>query len=243
MKSIKQKYFLLPYFSGFSFSLFTTVATNLSFGAIHKVSLDISLGLISLSVKIIALVYGINLLKNEIDRRTLQVVLSRAVSRESFLLGKIIGLFGILTVNIIVIASIGIFSFLLFGGEMSQAIFLSICSFLIEGMLVLSLSVCVSLFMNQVLGIIAVVSTVFASYFIPEIVDTSYLDQEGLLKKALTALDYTLPQFHRLNIKDIVLYEGIVDFPPLLSTFLHSTTYCLLLMMISATAFSKKNLE
>ena len=164
----KTKIFFVTFFLGLFILSFTIIATSLSFGAIHKVSLDISLGLISLSAKIIALVYGMNLIKNEIDRRTLQVVLSRAVSRESFLLGKVAGLFGILTINIIVIASIGIFSFLLFDGEMSQTILLSICSFLVEGVLVLSLSVCLSLFMNQVLGIISVVSIFFSPTSFPK---------------------------------------------------------------------------
>ena len=239
----KTKVFFTTFFIGFCILSFTILATKLSFGAIHKVSLDISLGLISLSAKIIALVYGMNLLKNEIDRGTLQVVLSRAISRESFLLGKIFGLFGILTVNITVIAFIGIFSFLLFGGKMSLTILLSLFSFLVEGALVLNLSVCFSLFMNQVLGVLTIVSIFFASYFIPEIIDTSYIGEDALLKNCLRILDIALPQFHRLNIKDIVLYEDVLEFPPILATFLHSTSYCFILIVFSAVAFQKKSLE
>ncbi|MCY4644062.1 MAG: ABC transporter permease subunit, partial [Bacteriovoracales bacterium] len=110
----KTNIFLSTIFIGFLICIVTILATKLSFGAVHKVSLDISLGLISLSVKVISLVYGINLLGKEIEQRTLHVVLSRSVSRGSFLVGKISGLGLILIVNTMAVALIGILAFIFF---------------------------------------------------------------------------------------------------------------------------------
>ena len=239
----KTKIFLSTIFVGLLIFLFTLLATKLSYGANQKISLDISLGLISLSAKAIAIIYGINLLAKEIELRTLQIILTRSVSRPSFLIGKILGPFFILVVNVLSIFLIGILSFLFFGGKVNFLIILCLISILLESGLILSLGILFSLFMNRVLNVLIILSILFTSYFIPEILGTVYIKQQFYLEMFLKIIDYSLPQFSRLNIKDIVLYENIVEPYPIIISFTHSVSYLLLLGLFSITIFQKKDLE
>ena len=238
----KTKIFFTTFSIGFIIFFFTIFATKLSFGAIKKVSLDISLGLISLSVIIIALVYGVNLLRKEIENKTLHIVLSHSVSRESFLMGKKIGLFAILMANVLVISFMGLLAFTFFGGEITSMILLAIFSILLEGGLVLSLGIFFSLFSNNVLSVMAILGLLFLSYFIPEIIGTIYVQEGSVTESIFKIIDYSIPQFSRLNIKDIVLYEHMIDPYPISVTFLHSFTYILFLTVVSVVIFKKKDL-
>ncbi len=239
----KTKIFLSTIFVGLLIFLFTVLATKLSYGAVQKVSLDISLGLISLSAKIIAIIYGTNLISKEIELRTLQMVLARSVSRASFLLGKTIGPLLILSVNVFSISLIGILSFLFFEGEITLTIVLCFISILIESGIILSLGILLSLFTNRVLAVLIILSILFTSHFIPKILDTVYIKKQPYLEMLLKITDYALPQFSRLNIKDIVLYENIIKPYPIVITFSHSISYLLLLALLSIIIFQKKDLE
>ena len=239
----KTKIFFSTIFVGLIIFLFTILATKLSYGAPQKVALDISLGLISLSAKAIAFIYSVNILTKEIEARTLHIILSRSVSRSSFLLGKIIGPLLILIVNIASISLIGILSFLFFEGQLTFSILLCLFAILLESALILCIGIFFSLFVNKVLNVLIVLSMLFSSYFIPEILGTIYIQERPLLKSFLKIVDYSLPQFARLNIKDIVLYEAIVQPYPLVISFTHSMFYLLLLVLLAIKIFRRKDLE
>ena len=239
----KTKIFLSTIFIGLIIFLFTILATKLSYGADQKVSLDISLGLISLSARVLAVIYGINLLTKEIELRTLQIILTRSVSRTSFLMGKLFGPFLILLVNVVFIFLIGILSFLFFGGKVTFSIVLCLISILLESGLILSLGIFFSLFMNRVLTVLIILSILFASHFIPEVLGTIYIPKQSYPEMILKIIDYSIPQFSRLNIKDIVLYENIVQPYPIIISFTHSIAYLFLLGLFSINIFQKKDLE
>ena len=239
----KTKIFLSTVFIGLLIFSFSILATKLSYGASQKVSLDISLGLISLSTKVIAFIYSINLLAKEIELRTLQIILVRSISRSSFLMGKILGPFFILAVNVFSIFLIGILSFLFFGGTVTPMIILCLFSILTESILILFMGIFLSLFTNKVLAVLMMLSALFCSHFIPEVFETLYVKEQPYLKLILKIIDYALPQFARLNIKDIVLYESMIDPYPLAITFTHSFAYLLFLGFLSILIFQKKDLE
>ena len=90
-------------FLGVFLFLVTYVVSEFSYGVANKVTLDIGLGALSLSATGIALFLGATLIQKEISNRTLYMIISRPVSRTHFLLGKMLGLAGILFVNVFIL--------------------------------------------------------------------------------------------------------------------------------------------
>lgn len=220
----------------------TVLATKLSFGAARKVSLDVSLGLVSIWVKVAALAYGMNLVSREVERRTLHAVLSRSVSRASFLVGRSLGLLGVLVAGALAVSALGLLSFLFFGGAPAPGVALCVAALLVEGCLVMGLGVFLSLVVGRALVVLAVVSLYFASHFIPEVQGSAFVVQGGALDRLLAVLEHAVPQFHRLNVKDLVLYEDRVEGPPVAAALLHSATYVALLGAASVAVFRRKDL-
>lgn len=71
---------------------------DLSAGSELKVVKDLGLGIINVLLVLVALMIGSNAIYKEIDKRTVYVVLSKPIARWQFLLGKFLGLFGVLLV-------------------------------------------------------------------------------------------------------------------------------------------------
>ena len=228
--------------AGLAICCLTVLATELSFGAVHKVSLDISLGLASVTVKVMALAYGTGLVGGEAGRGTLHAVLCRSVSRPAFLVGRSLGLLGVLVVNALALFALGLASFAFFGGRPTQGVALCVAALLLEGVLVMAMGVFLSLLVDRALAVLAVLGAYFASHLIPEVQGSVFADPSAPLGRLLGALDLALPQFHRLNLKDVVLYEGRVEPAPLAATLLHSATYVLLLGWASVAVFRRRSL-
>ncbi|MDO9181767.1 MAG: ABC transporter permease subunit, partial [Bacteriovorax sp.] len=95
------------------------VASEFAYGAPAKVALDFGFGLTSISNLIMSIFIGSTLLSKEIENRTLYMILSRPISRTSFMLGKVIGLSSVLIINTLILSllSVGIYCFL--GGHSS----------------------------------------------------------------------------------------------------------------------------
>jgi ABC-type transport system involved in multi-copper enzyme maturation permease subunit len=69
------------------------------------------LGIISLAGILITIILSINLLPNEIERRTIYTILSKPVRRYEFLLGKYIGALGTLLINIMAMSVLFVIAF------------------------------------------------------------------------------------------------------------------------------------
>src|SRR4051812_48026641 len=63
----------------------------------ERVILDFGLTAITLSGIAIGVLSGAGLLARELEKRTIQVALSRPISRAQFIIGKFVGLAGVLT--------------------------------------------------------------------------------------------------------------------------------------------------
>lgn len=65
----------------------------------ERIVLDFGLSAVTLSCAAIAVLTGASLISRELDRRTIQVALSRPISRAQFIVGKFMGLSAILGLN------------------------------------------------------------------------------------------------------------------------------------------------
>ncbi len=117
---LKSKIFYITLFMGLMIMLATYVATEFTYGVPEKVALDFGLGLLSLSSLGVSLFMGATLLSNEIESRTVYMVISRPAPRWVFIIGKILGLLLVLLLNISVLSimTIGCSSFL--GGQIES---------------------------------------------------------------------------------------------------------------------------
>ena len=80
---------------------------------IGKVTVDFSLSTISLAGLLLVLFVGINLIGKDLDKKTIYMIISRPISRTSYLLGKFIGIVFILCLYLPLLAIFALISLII----------------------------------------------------------------------------------------------------------------------------------
>ena len=120
--------------------LFSVVLGQLSFNQQIRCTLDVGLAGISFFSVLIAIFLGITLLHKEIEKRTIYTVLSKPVSRATYLLGKFLGLAATMAVQIMLMVAVFLAVLLLMGGELTSGLFFALALIFVEVLLVISLA-------------------------------------------------------------------------------------------------------
>jgi ABC-type transport system involved in multi-copper enzyme maturation permease subunit len=224
-------------------SLVSGTASSFSFGNPKKVSLDLGLGLMNLSLLGMALFLGVNLVSKEIRDRTIYLTLSRGVSRASFFIGKIFGLSFVLFLNAVILSIFVISIYLYNGGTISDLLFISILFSYLSSIIILNVVSFFSLFTNINLSVLYSIIVFGVGSMLNETALLNYVDQRPIIFKFLKMLSFFLPNFSALNIKDYVLYQNNLPLSYLIGTILYGITYPFVLLSISCYILAQKDLD
>ena len=242
-EAVKSKILLNIIFIGLAFLVSSYVASEITFGAPEKTSLDIGLGLTSIAVKIIALFYGVSIIQNEIETRSIYLVLSRPISKIEYFLGRVLGMSAILFVNVFLLGVISISLYLILDGNMSILIFWTIFFSFIESLLLLLIVVVCSLFSSKVLSILLGISTYICGYVAPTLLESNQFVTTGWFKSILKLVNTILPNFSRLNLKDFILYEQNISTNVLLASIGHAFLFIVIYLVLGSLLMKNKSLD
>lgn len=240
---LKSKVLYITLVIGVALMIVTYVATEFTYGVPEKVSLDFGLGMLSLSSIGISIFMGATLLPNEIDSRTVYMVISRPVPRWVFITGKVVGLIGVLAVNFAILSTMTLACTYLLGGQIDQTIIMAILFTLLECILLLLLVVFFSLFTNNILSSSISVVILLLGHAVQETQQTTFVQNREFLGKILSFYHLVLPGFYKLNLKDFVIYNQSIEASYLWGSFFYGATYSAFLFLMIIYLFNKKNLD
>lgn len=239
----KSKVLISTFLASLGIVLITYIASEFTYGVPKRVIIDLGLGCISFVSVIISVLMGSNLIAQEIENRTIYMILSRPISRVNFLIGKVLGLSGIIVTNIFVLSITTLSFYYLMDGEFSSLIFWSILYSIIEAIICLNLVVLFSLLTNQVLSVIFTFSLYIVGHSFESFKELMSLSNSFLIDLLLKMYNFFIPNFSKLNIKDFILYKNDISMDYLLGTFSYGILYIFFLLIISSTLFEKMNLD
>lgn len=240
---LKSRILYITLVIGVALMLVTYVATEFTFGVPEKVALDFGLGMLSLSSLGISLFMGATLLPNEINSRTVYMVISRPVPRWVFITGKILGLIGVLLVNVAILSAMTLTCSYLLGGDINQPIMMAIIFNILECLLLLLVVVFFSLFSNTILASAISLVILMLGHAVKETQNISFVEKREFLKTILEIYHLVLPGFYKLNLKNFVIYNQTIETSYLVNAFLYGSFYSLFLFLIIIFIFNKKNLD
>lgn len=219
------------------------VSSSFGYGAPAKIALDVGLGIMSLSNLVIAILIGSTLLSKEIEQRTLYMIISRPISRGSFIIGKILGLSSILVLNSFILGIVSIGLFLYFGGVFQALFFWTLYFSFLEALTVLLFAVLFSLITNNTLAIIYTVVIFIAGHAINETAKLWFAKVSPLFSSILDVSLFLIPNFYRLNLKDFLIYQQNISTSYLQLTQLYILIYLAALITAIILIFKNKNLD
>lgn len=229
--------------SGVVLSLLCYVVSEFSFGNPSKVALDVGLGLLSLTTKAIAIFFGANLLKKEIESRTIYLILSNPVKRSEFFIGKTLGLSAILFLNTVILSIFTTVFYYYWDGIWNSLIAWATIHIFLESVLLLLVVLFFSLITNVNLAILFSISVYIAGFAIRGVQEIVMIKSSVMLSKMTEYISYTIPNFSLFNLKDEVLYKQVISSEYVFKSMSYSLIYSLLLVCVSATILKKKDLN
>ncbi len=240
---IKSKILFNVFFLGLGLFLVCWLAAQFTLGVPQRVALDFGLGTLSLSSIGIALFMGVRLISEEIESRTVYMIVSRPISRAQFLLGKLGGLSLILLVNVFLLSVLTIGMYLFLGGELNSLIFWALWFNYLEALLIMMIVVFFSLFLNATLSILGTLGLLVAGHAINENQLILYAKDNLPIKIVLDFYDVVFPAFYKLNLKDYVLYKQELSLTYLGGSTLYALFYFSIVLIATLLLFNRKNLN
>ena len=240
---LKSKILFVTLFIGVLITVATFVATEFTYGTPAKVALDFGFGMLSLSSLGISLFMGATLLPNELDSRTVYMVISRPVPRWCFILGKILGLMGVLVINVFILSVFTIACLLLLGGDLNQVIVTTAAFNILESLLLLLVVVFLSLFLNSILSSSTAFLVLFLGHAVQETQSITFVQNRAVFEYILKFYHFFLPAFYKLNFKNYLVYERSIPQLEMLASLMYGTAYCFGLILLIIYIFNRKNLD
>ena len=240
---LKSKILISTLLIGLALFVLTFVAYSFSYGDPARVAIDFGLGMLSLSSVGIAIFIGVSLLFDEIENRTIYQIISRPVQRSTFLLGKILGLLGVLILNVCILSLVSILLYLFVGGELNILIFWAVLLTIIESVMVLVIVSFFSLITSKVLSVLLTISLYIVGHSISGAQLLSFVKTRPLLEYTLEAYQFFLPGFYKLNIKDFILYKKSLPMEYLMTSFSYGLAYSFGIICLSIYIFNRKDLN
>lgn len=221
----------------------TYVASEFAYGAPAKVALDFGLGIMTLSNLGMAIFIGSTLLTKEVEQRTLYMILSKPISRLSFLIGKIIGLSSVLLINTFILSALSIGFFIFLDGKFSDLMLWTVLFSFLEAFLILLVAVLFSLITNTAMSVIYTIAIAIIGHSLNETSKLIFSKMNPFFNFAVKVGNILLPNLYKLNLKDFVLYQQAVPSIYLLKVLSYFILYTAALLIFVIQVFKNKNLD
>lgn len=240
---LKSKVLVNTLMIGVGLLVLVYAAYSFSYGSVARVALDFGLGSLTISTVAIAIFIGVGILSNEIDSRTVYLVISRPVPRYAFLIGKLLGLSLILFINVIILSVMTLSMYFFIGGVYDPLIFWSLFFIGVESFLSLLVVANFSLISSKVLSVILTLVLYVVGHALDGIKLLTTVKENKILSYIIDGYHFVLPGFYKFNIKDFVLYKQDLSNDYLYSLFSYSFLYSIFLIFLAVFIFEKKSLD
>jgi ABC-type transport system involved in multi-copper enzyme maturation permease subunit len=232
------------YFIGF-FALLMAFAWRLlpeiAVGTHQKIFLDLGLAAIGLLGVIVAVFVGTGLINKEIDKRTILVLIPKPLSRAEFILGKHLGLSGVLAVMLGVM--LVIYLLMLLGMKVSfqpLPLIVSVFYLGLELILIAAVAIAFGVFTSSIIATLMTFGVYLMGHISKDLIQLGIISKNPNILAITKNIYLILPDLERLNFRNEAVYGLLPSADVLIANALYSLVYTGLLLGISILIFSRR---
>ena len=232
------------YFIGF-FALLMAFAWRLlpeiAVGTHQKIFLDLGLAAIGLLGVIVAVFVGTGLINKEIDKRTILVLIPKPLSRAEFILGKHLGLSGVLAVMLGVM--LVIYLLMLLGMKVSfqpLPLIVSVFYLGLELILIAAVAIAFGVFTSSIIATLMTFGVYLMGHISKDLIQLGIISKNANILAITKNIYLILPDLERLNFRNEAVYGLLPSADVLIGNALYSLVYTGLLLGISILIFSRR---
>jgi ABC-type transport system involved in multi-copper enzyme maturation permease subunit len=207
-----------------------------------QVMQDFGLATMSIAGLLLAVFIGVGLLGREVSQKTVYHVVTKPVSRATFVCGKFFGLFVTLVMTFAVMSVFFLLTLSFLGGVINRQVLLAVVLIWVEMSVMISAAVLFSTLTSPLLASIYSLAFYIAGHF-NDLLSLKLVEQKGSLYPfLLRAIYFLLPNLEHFNVRDNVVYG--LALPPSYFGYAvaYGVLYTTLFLILSCVLFSKKDL-
>jgi ABC-type transport system involved in multi-copper enzyme maturation permease subunit len=218
------------------------VFSSLSPDTEARVITDIGLACIELFSFMAGIFAAVNLVLQEIENRTIYLLMTRPLHRWEYILGRYLGVLVILFINILLMLSVLVL-LLKFASnwQWDAMLFWSVITIFFKLIIIVSVALTASLVFTSTVTAIAFSFMVWIiGHFSNELRILSDKVTAPVTKVFLSALYYLVPNFQYLNLKDKLYIPEVMPMHIIALVLLYSLVYTAIVLFIGNLLFSRK---
>jgi ABC-type transport system involved in multi-copper enzyme maturation permease subunit len=221
--------------------LASRILPPIAVSADEKIFLDLGIGAISLLGSIVAIFVGTGLINKEIEKRTVLILVPKPLTSAEFIIGKHLGLSGVL---IVLVATMTGFYFafmsLLGMNYPIQSLLIAIGYILLELMLLTAIAMTFGVFTSSILATLLSFGVYIMGHLSRDLLQLGKITENTGIERITKTLFLILPDLARLNLKNEAVYNILPSTGELINSLIYAILYITLLLTITITIFSRR---
>ncbi len=221
--------------------LSSTLVMEVTVSTFERVLTDVGLGAMSLTLSLLAIFLSSGLLSREIERRTIFLMVSKPISRGTFLVGRLVG--NMLTLTVLQAAMTVLFFLLVasYGHPVTSAQVVAIGMLWFELLVLSGVGFLMSSFSSQTVSAFVTVGIYFAGHLARDIYKLAEKSENGLVQQVGRAVFYLLPDLSRLNYRPHATYGLVSSASELLPAMGYAVAYTGVLVALAVLLFNRRD--
>jgi ABC-type transport system involved in multi-copper enzyme maturation permease subunit len=208
-----------------------------------KLLLDFGIVAMSAITLIVVVFVGTGLIKKEIDKRTILVLIAKPVSRSEIIAGKFLGLSAVLAVLISTMTAIYL-GFLQLENipHPTFSILIATVFLFLQLSLINAVAITLGVFTNSLLAVTLTFAVYLMGNITQDLVKLGRLSQNPTMERITQGLYLILPDLSRLDLKNDAVYgmQALPNATMLIANAGYGILYSIMLLAIASFVFSKR---
>lgn len=239
-QTVRQRLFYNILFFGVGLVILAMVVSNITFGFPDRVVRSIGLSGVTLATDLMALLIGVNLIHQEIDRKTLFVVLTRPVHRWQYVTGRYLGLVMAVVLMSIGLAAVFVVVLVMAKGSLTHQDAFALAAAVPEACILGAVGLVLSSFSTPTLGTGLGIGVWLIGASTDDFVKLT-LDQ-GMNNQIAQVVSYAFPALARLNFRDNAVYSLPVSLGDWSGAVVYAVVYVSALIALASAILSRREM-
>jgi ABC-type transport system involved in multi-copper enzyme maturation permease subunit len=216
---------------------------NLSVGEVMRIIVDVGLASIQFFGVVMAVFIGITLVNQEMEKRTVYLILSKPVRRWEFIVGKAAGLSGTLALITLVMAIVLFLVHRAYGGKPEPGIFIACAGIYMELVLLICLASLFSTFTTPVLSAIFTLAMFLVGHVSRDLLYFGGGSDMPAVRWLSKGIFYALPNLEIFNWKNEAVYGSLRSAAALLDAGGYLVCYGGAVLLLACILFAGKDFK
>lgn len=221
----------------------STLVMDVVVATFHRVMIDVGLGSMAMILGALAVYLSCGVIPMEIERKTIFLVVSRPVSRSTFLVARLVGNVLTLTVLTVGMSLVLLVVMALARVPISQPFLMSLVGLLAELAVISAAGFLFSSFSSSLVSAACTAGVYFAGHLSAEIYRSASRSASHAVQLIGEAAYYVVPNLERVNFRAQATYGVPVTSGQLLSGLGLSLAYVLVFTVLAAVIFERRDFK